>query len=102
MITKKDARGASVDWETVNKRSEIARTYLFMGPEGQRIFKLYKPSQMRDKNISKKYRKPGWKWIEIGMKDRSGKSHADKKPKQVFRERHMKEMLDEHNRAYCY
>ena len=102
MITKRNAVNTSIDWETVNKRSEIARTFLFIGPEGQRIFKLYKPSQLRDKNISKKYRKPGWKYVEVGTKDRSGKSHADPRPKEIFRQRRLREMMDAQGRAYCY
>lgn len=108
MITKRDARNVTIDWKKVDRATEINRTYELLKPDNGPgiIFKSYKPSQLKEKkvfgngNVSERYR--GWFFVRSGIIDRSGKSHADKKPKQVFRERRMKEMLDERNRAYCY
>ena len=108
MITKRDARNTNVDWNEVQRATEINRTYEMLKPDFGPgiIYKSYKPHQLKQRkvfgngNVSERYR--GWTFLPMGKIDRSGKSHADKKPKQVFRERRMKEMLDERNRAYCY
>lgn len=102
MVTRKDAQNAVVDWDTVNKRTEVARTYMFISPEGHTIFKQYKPSQVKAGNISSKYKGPGWRYAKMGKVDRSGKSHADRPYKEIFRERRLREMTDERNARYCY
>lgn len=108
MITKKNAINAHVDWNKVEKATEIRRTYQLMNMNGEPgiIFKMYKPSQLHlgkvfgRENISERYR--GKLFLRMGKMDRSGQSHADKKPKDIFRERRIKEMLDEREQAYCY
>ena len=103
MITKKNAINAHVDWNKVEKATEIQRTYQLtnMGGVPGIIFKMYKPSQLSGcENISKRYLYK--MFLRMGKVDRSGQSHADKKPKDIFRERRIKEMLDERNQAYCY
>lgn len=103
MITKKNAINTHVDWSKVEKATEIRRTYQLtnFGDEPGIIFKMYKPSQfVVGGGISERY--IGKAFFRMGKVDRSGQSHADKKPKDIFRERRIKEMLDERNQTYCY
>lgn len=105
MVTKSEVYNTTVNWNHVNKVTEIRRTYELINPDGAPgvIFKMYKRSQFRrngdpENPISKKYQ--GKLFQRMGVKDVSRKSHKDKKPKDVFRERGMSEMMKE--REYIY
>lgn len=45
MITKLDAKDAKVDWNKVNKATEVPRTYLVKDMFGKEFYKMYKPSE---------------------------------------------------------
>ena len=49
MITKSNAANPKdINWEAVDKATEIRRTYLVKDSEGREFFKMYKPSQARE------------------------------------------------------
>ena len=45
MITKLDVGDYVVDWDKVNKATEVARTYLITDNKGREFYKMYKPSE---------------------------------------------------------
>ncbi len=67
--TKNTARGAKINWDAVEKATEIARSYEIQTIGGGIIFHMYKPSEVKDmlqKGIDKAR---GWKSITlVGVK----------------------------------
>lgn len=45
MITKLGAKGTKVDWDAVERATEVRRTYLVRDRHGNEFFKMYKPSE---------------------------------------------------------
>ena len=45
MITKSESIGTKVDWDAIEKATEIPRTYLVTDKFGRKFFKMYKPSE---------------------------------------------------------
>lgn len=45
MVTKSDARNAKVNWDAIEKATEVPRTYLVTDKFGRKFFKMYKPSE---------------------------------------------------------
>ena len=41
MTTKQDAMGTKVDWDAVEKATEVRRTYLIKDRFGREFFKMY-------------------------------------------------------------
>lgn len=104
MVTKRNAAN-SVNWEQIEKATEISRTYELSNMDGSPgvVFKMYKRSQFKrggdpEHPISQKYM--GKLFHRVGIKDLSKKSHKDKSPKEIFRERAMAEMM--RNAEYVY
>lgn len=102
MITKQEAANARVDWDTINRKTEIARTYMITVPGGGIIFKMYKPSQFLNGKVGNRYHKDGYWEKMIGRKDLSGKSHKEKSFRDICRERQMREMITEEQASYGY
>ena len=111
MITKRNAINTPINWKKVEKATEIPRTYQLIEPDGSPgiIFKMYKPSQLKyaknhpvfgGGNVAERYRTKAI--LPMGIKDRSRKNHGDRKPKDIFRERKLRDMTDASGRAYCY
>ena len=65
MTTKTDTVGTKVDWNYVNKVTEIARTYLVTDQSGKEFFKMYKPSEAQ-----KIFDANGWKGQIVGVINR--------------------------------
>ena len=56
MITKSSAANPKdINWEEIDKATEIHRTYLVKDSEGREFFKMYKPSQAREM-----FKRRGW------------------------------------------
>lgn len=66
MTSKLDAANAVVDWDKVEKATEVPRTYLVRDHLGKEFFKMYKPSQA--KTI---FKTKGWTGKIISKLDRS-------------------------------
>lgn len=64
MVTKMQAQGAKVDWNAVEKATEIRRTYLITTKSGREFFKMYKPSEVNDILKNKK----DWTAFMFGMR----------------------------------
>lgn len=45
MITKTGAKDVVVDWDAIERATEVARTYLVRDRFGREFFKMYKPSE---------------------------------------------------------
>jgi len=65
MITKNEARDAKVDWDYVNKATEVKRTYLVTDRTGKEFFKMYKPSE-----AERIFKTKGWKGKIVGCLSR--------------------------------
>ena len=68
MITKSEAQGVTVDWEAVNKATEVPRTYLIKDRKGREFFKMYKPSEAK-----RIFNLEGWTGTIVSTMDRSRK-----------------------------
>lgn len=55
MARKLDAKGVHVDWDLVQRNTEIARTYLIRTRDGRELFKMYKPTEAR-----RIFKEKGW------------------------------------------
>ena len=64
MVTKMQAQGAKVDWDAVERATEIRRTYLIVTKNGREFFKMYKPSEVA--HVLKN--EPGWSAYMIGTR----------------------------------
>ena len=64
MITKLQAKDAKVDWDRVNKLTEIRRTYLVRTKDGREFFKMYKPSEVK-KHLAEGSQ---WKFTMVGTR----------------------------------
>lgn len=62
MITKNEARNAKVDWDYINRATEVKRTYLISDCQGREFFKMYKPSEAQ-----KIFKQNGWKGKLVGI-----------------------------------
>lgn len=47
MTTKLDAKNTAVDWDAVERATEVRRTYLVRDKRGNEFFKMYKPSEAK-------------------------------------------------------
>ena len=65
MITKNDAVNAKVDWDAVERATEVPRTYLVRDNTGREFFKMYKPSYAREI-----FRRTGWTGKIVSTLDR--------------------------------
>ncbi len=45
MITKADTANVTIDWDKVERETEVPRTYFVHDGYGHRFFKMYKPSE---------------------------------------------------------
>lgn len=70
MTTKQDAMGTKVDWEAVEKATEVRRTYLITDRFGREFFKMYKPSEAK-----RIFKATGWtgKIVSTLNRTRAGK-----------------------------
>ena len=66
MTTKTEAKGAKVDWKSVELATEVPRTYLVTDRNGREFFKMYKPSQA--KHV---FKAEGWTGKIVSSLDRS-------------------------------
>ena len=64
MITKLQAKDAKVDWDAVERATEIRRTYLVRTEDGREFFKMYKPSEVM--HIAEAER--DWKLYMVGTR----------------------------------
>ena len=64
MVTKMQAQGAKVDWDAVERATEIRRTYLITTKSGREFFKMYKPSEVR--HVLKN--EPDWNACMVGTR----------------------------------
>lgn len=55
MTTKAKAMNTKVDWDYVDRATEIRRTYLVRLPDGRKMFKMYKPSE-----AAETFKRTGW------------------------------------------
>ena len=77
MVTKADVKNVNVDWDKINKATEVRRTYLVRDKDGHEFFKMYKPSE-----VGKIFKERGWHGKMVGTldkgaryRDHSGKNH---------------------------
>ena len=66
MTTKLESSGANIDWDKVEKATEVPRTYLVKDRFGNEFFKMYKPSEA--KTIFKKHK---WTGTIVSTLDKS-------------------------------
>lgn len=66
MITKMGSVDAKIDWDLVNKITEVKRTYLVRDHNGREFFKMYKPSEAE--HI---FKQEGWSGQVVSTLDRS-------------------------------
>ena len=66
MTTKQDAMGTKVDWEAVEKATEVRRTYLIKDRFGREFFKMYKPSEAK-----RIFKLEGWTGKIVSTLDRT-------------------------------
>ena len=45
MVTKTDVSDVNIDWEEIERLTEVPRTYLMRDKQGREFFKMYTPSQ---------------------------------------------------------
>ena len=67
MVTKNEASGVKINWEEINKLTEIPRTYLVRDKFGNEFYKMYKPQQAKEI-----FKKKGWTGQIVSTLDRSG------------------------------
>lgn len=79
MTGKTDGMKAKVDWEKVNKATEIKRTYEIELKSGGIIFKQYKPSEM-NKIMNSRFdtRRDKWKKATLVGTTKRGKDQPNK------------------------
>lgn len=65
MITKLGSVDSNVDWDAVNKATEVERTYLVTDRKDRQFFKMYKPSE-----AERIFKKKGWTGKIISTLDR--------------------------------
>lgn len=68
MITKMDAKNVNVDWDYVERATEVARTYLVRDEQGREFFKMYKPSE-----ASRIFKENRWNGTLVGKLERAVK-----------------------------
>ena len=66
MITKAESSGATVDWDKIERATEVNRTYLVKDKFGNEFFKMYKPSEAQ-----KIFKNRGWSGKIVSSLDRS-------------------------------
>lgn len=66
MITKSASVGAVVDWDVVERATEVPMTYLVTDDQGRVFFKMYKPSEALGI-----FRAKGWTGTLVGTLDKS-------------------------------
>ena len=66
MITKTGAIGTNVDWEAVDRMTEVSRTYLVTDRKGNEFFKMYKPSEAK-----RIFKSEGWTGRIVSTLDKS-------------------------------
>lgn len=66
MTTKSNSIGTIVDWDAVEKATEVPRTYLIKDRFGKEFFKMYKPSE-----ADKIFRANGWKGTIVSILDKT-------------------------------
>lgn len=72
MVTKLEAKTANVDWDKINKATEVRRTYLCWDKDGHEFYKMYKPSE-----AGKIFKSKGWHGKIVGVLDRSVRNKDD-------------------------
>ena len=65
MITKSESVGTKVDWNVVEKATEVPRTYLVKDSFGNEFYKMYKPSEAQ-----KIFKSRGWTGSIVGVLNR--------------------------------
>lgn len=88
MVTKRDCVGVKVDWNAVEKATEIRRTYLVTDGDGNQFFKMYKPSEA--KAI---FNERGWTGVIASRVDKG--LMFRKKPKKVSKNLDISQMIDD-------
>lgn len=66
MITKSESVGTKVDWNVVEKATEVPRTYLVKDNFGNEFYKMYKPSEAQ-----KIFKSRGWTGKIVSTLDKS-------------------------------
>ncbi len=66
MITKSESVGIKVDWNVVEKATEVPRTYLVRDAFGNEFYKMYKPSE-----TPKIFKSHGWTGKIVSTLDKS-------------------------------
>ena len=66
MITKSESVGTKVDWNVVEKATEVPRTYLVKDNFGNEFYKMYKPSEAQ-----KIFKSRGWTGTIVSTLDKS-------------------------------
>ena len=68
MVTKNEACTATINWDEVERLTEVKRTYLVRDRYGREFFKMYKPSEAQ-----RIFKANGWKGTIISTLDRRRK-----------------------------
>ena len=66
MVTKLDAIDVNIDWDLVDRITEVRRTYLVRNSDGNEFFKMYKPSEAPGI-----FKRKGWVGHVVSTIDRS-------------------------------
>ena len=66
MTTKSESVSTKVDWNAVEKATEVPRTYLVKDKLGREFFKMYKPSE-----ADRIFKANGWKGTIVSTLDKT-------------------------------